>query len=128
MKVVLDTNVLVSGILFTGPPHQILLAWSDGRFELVFSADIHEEYRRVVSELQRQFPRVDFEAALDLVLVNAHADIFSFGLLLYELLTGHSTASRGPTRLLPCCATPSRRSWPARPGSRLAPCQRYSGC
>ncbi len=26
MKVVLDTNVLVSGILFTGPPHQILLA------------------------------------------------------------------------------------------------------
>jgi putative PIN family toxin of toxin-antitoxin system len=73
MKVVLGTNVLVSGILFSGPPHQILLAWSEGRFELVFSSDIHEEYRRVASELQHQFPRVDLEAALDLVLVNAHA-------------------------------------------------------
>ena len=73
MKVVLDTNVLVSGILFTGPPHQILLAWSEGRFELVFTSDIHEEYRRVAAELQQQFPRVDLAAALDLVLVNAHA-------------------------------------------------------
>jgi putative PIN family toxin of toxin-antitoxin system len=73
VKVVLDTNVLVSGILFTGPPHEILLAWGDGRFELVFTADIHEEYRRVAAELQRQFPRVDLTAALDLVLVNAHA-------------------------------------------------------
>ena len=73
MKVVLDTNVLVSGILFTGPPHQILLAWGEGRFELVFTSDIHEEYRRVAAELQQQFPRVDLAAALDLVLVNAHA-------------------------------------------------------
>ena len=56
MKVVLDTNVLVSGILFTGPPHQILPAWSEGRFELVFTADIHEEYRRVAAELPQQFP------------------------------------------------------------------------
>ena len=73
MKVVLDTNVLVSGILFTGPPHHILLAWSAGRFEVVFTSDIHEEYRRVAAELQQQFPRVDLAAALDLVLVNAHA-------------------------------------------------------
>jgi len=73
VKVVLDTSVLVSGILFTGPPHQILLAWSEGRFELVFTSDIHEEYRRVAAELQQQFPRVDLAAALDLVLVNAHA-------------------------------------------------------
>ena len=29
---------------------------------------------------------------------------------------GCSTASRGPTRSPPCCATPSRRSWPARSG------------
>jgi predicted nucleic acid-binding protein len=47
VKVALDTNVLVSGILFTGPPHEILLAWADGRFELVFASDTHEEYRRV---------------------------------------------------------------------------------
>lgn len=73
MNVVLDTNVLVSGILFTGPPHQILLAWSEGRFELVLSADIHDEYRRVARELQRQYPAVDIGAVLDVVLLNATA-------------------------------------------------------
>jgi len=73
VKVVLDTNVLVSGILFTGPPHQILLAWSEGRFELVFTSAIHDEYRRVGAELQHQFPRLDMAAALDLILVNAQA-------------------------------------------------------
>lgn len=73
MRVVLDTNVLVSGILFTGPLHRVLLAWSEGRFELVFTSDIHEEYRRVAAELQQQFPRIDLAVALDLVLVNAHA-------------------------------------------------------
>ena len=31
MKIVLDTNVLVSGMLFAGPPHEILRAWSDRR-------------------------------------------------------------------------------------------------
>ena len=42
MKVVLDTNVLVSGILFTGPPHQILLtcAVASGAGTIV-SGDTH---------------------------------------------------------------------------------------
>jgi AbrB family looped-hinge helix DNA binding protein len=30
VKVVLDTNVFVSGIFFTGPPYQILKAWRNG--------------------------------------------------------------------------------------------------
>lgn len=34
MKVVLDTNVLVSGIFFSGPPAVILRAWSQGKFRL----------------------------------------------------------------------------------------------
>jgi hypothetical protein len=71
VKVVLDTNVLVSGILFTGPPHQILSAWSDGRFELVFTRIYTKN--TVVLLQNSQFPRVDLAAALDLVLVNAHA-------------------------------------------------------
>lgn len=29
MKIVLDTNVLVSGIFFSGPPYQILKAWQE---------------------------------------------------------------------------------------------------
>ena len=37
MRIVLDTNVLISGIFFTGTPHRILQAWAAGEFELVVS-------------------------------------------------------------------------------------------
>ena len=47
MKVVLDTNVFVSGVFFCGPPYDILSAWRGGRLQLVVSAEILEEYRRV---------------------------------------------------------------------------------
>jgi putative PIN family toxin of toxin-antitoxin system len=44
MKVVLDTNVFISGIFFSGPPYQILKAWRDGKIQLVLSESILEEY------------------------------------------------------------------------------------
>jgi predicted nucleic acid-binding protein len=31
MRIVLDTNVFISGIFFSGPPYQILKSWRDGR-------------------------------------------------------------------------------------------------
>jgi len=37
MRIVLDTNVFVSGIFFSGPPYQILKAWRDGRVQLLVS-------------------------------------------------------------------------------------------
>lgn len=37
LKVVMDTNVFVSGVFFNGPPYQILKAWQEGEFELVVS-------------------------------------------------------------------------------------------
>jgi predicted nucleic acid-binding protein len=51
MRVVLDTNVLVSGIFFTGPPATILAAWASRRFELVASVEVLAEYRRVGARL-----------------------------------------------------------------------------
>ena len=42
MKVVLDTNVLVSGLLFTGPPAEILKAWARRWFTLAVSPEIQE--------------------------------------------------------------------------------------
>jgi len=35
MRIVLDTNVFVSGIFFSGPPDQILKAWRDGKVQLL---------------------------------------------------------------------------------------------
>jgi predicted nucleic acid-binding protein len=39
MRVVLDTNVLVSGIFWRGGPHQILEAWAEGEIEVLCSSD-----------------------------------------------------------------------------------------
>jgi predicted nucleic acid-binding protein len=47
LKVVMDTNVFVSGVFFGGPPYQILKAWQSGVFELVVSQEILDEYQRV---------------------------------------------------------------------------------
>ena len=67
MKVVLDTNVLISGIFFSGAPARILAAWADGRFELVASVEILTEYRRVAERFQKEFSSIDINAILDLV-------------------------------------------------------------
>ena len=71
MKVVLDTNVFVSGVFFSGPPHQILQAWRGGKVQLVISPEIFDEYSRVGEELGEQFPAVDLRPVLELVTINA---------------------------------------------------------
>lgn len=70
MKVVLDTNVFVSGVFFGGTPGRVLEAWRDGRAEVVLSRDIIEEYVRVGEELAGRFPDVDLGPALELLAVS----------------------------------------------------------
>ena len=73
MKVVLDTNVLVSGLLFGGVPGRILAAWSAGAIRLVISPPILEEYRRVGLELSKgREPLVSMLEAL-LAMLTVHA-------------------------------------------------------
>ena len=69
MRIVLDTNVFVSGIFFTGPPHQILEAWRDGKVQLLVSPSILEEYHRVAIELTSHFQHIDLKPFLDLLTV-----------------------------------------------------------
>ncbi len=71
MKIVLDTNVFISGIFFSGPPHRILKAWRDGLFQIVLTRKILEEYERVGSVLEQQFSAIDLTPMLDLVAINA---------------------------------------------------------
>ena len=71
MKVVLDTNVLVSGVFFSGPPRQILEAWRDGRVQLVASLEILEEYRRVGERLSAEFEGASLEPFFTLLATNA---------------------------------------------------------
>ena len=45
MRVVLDTNVFVSGGFFSGPPFEILCSWRDGHRQRVVSAEILKEVK-----------------------------------------------------------------------------------
>lgn len=63
-KAVLDTNVLVSGIFFGGIPGAILDAWADGRFELLLSPSIFDEYSRTCDRLGARHPGLEYRAVL----------------------------------------------------------------
>ena len=56
MKVVLDTNVLVSGIFWHGPASRILELWAKDKLEVVVSPEILTEYQRLLAELERARP------------------------------------------------------------------------
>ena len=52
MRLVLDTNVLVSGLLFPGgPPSRLVKAWRAGAFDLVISDFVLEELARTWGHL-----------------------------------------------------------------------------
>lgn len=52
MRLVLDTNVLVSGLLFPGgPPSRLVKAWRSGAFDLVISDFVIDELTRTWAHL-----------------------------------------------------------------------------
>lgn len=71
MRVVLDTNVLISGAFFSGPPLQILRSCLEDEYQLALSPEILTEYRRVGEEFSRTRPNPDFEKLLALLLARA---------------------------------------------------------
>ena len=71
MRVVVDTNVLVSGVFFSGIPRRILEAWRDRRIVIVASLEILEEYRRVGERVGAQFEGVSLEPFFTLLATNA---------------------------------------------------------
>ena len=59
MRLVLDTNVLVSGLLFPGgPPSRLVAAWRSGAFDLVMSDFLIDELVRTWHHLA---PRLKFK-------------------------------------------------------------------
>jgi len=71
VRVVLDTNVFVSGVFFAGMPGRILDAWGEDRVSLVISPPILDEYYRVGARLSEQHPGVDLNPVLALLAVEA---------------------------------------------------------
>lgn len=77
MKVVLDTNLLVSGIFWGGTPLQVLERWRLGKIHVLATESILEEYLRVIENISVKVRRPDLFLAwsallpmrLDLILV-----------------------------------------------------------
>ena len=71
MKIVVDTNVFISGVFFAGLPYEVLDAWRCGGVRLMISRPIFDEYARVADKLVRQFPNVVFQPWLELLATEA---------------------------------------------------------
>ncbi len=62
MRVVLDTNVLVSGIFSRGVPSRIVQSWLNNRFTVFATTTILDEYLRVIEHLkQSKSPQLDHD-------------------------------------------------------------------
>ena len=71
MKVVLDTNVLVSGMLWKGNPEKILHAWKAGKFELITFLATLAELQRVLRYPRIAMPEDMIKEWIDLLLENS---------------------------------------------------------
>jgi len=71
LRVVADTNVLISGLFFGGWPYRVLESWRDGLVDIVVSGAILEEYWVVAHRLGREFPGVEAGPFLDLLSTRA---------------------------------------------------------
>jgi putative PIN family toxin of toxin-antitoxin system len=71
VRVVLDTNVLISGIFFSGPPAAILKAWRNGDVQFVLSPGIIDEYTRVAKIVAVGFPGIEINSILTLIITHS---------------------------------------------------------
>ena len=71
MRIVLDTNVLISGIFFSGRSFEILKAWRDDKVRLVLSPEILDEYYRTSNLLKERFTSIDVEPILNMIAINS---------------------------------------------------------
>jgi len=70
-KAVIDTNVFVSGIFFSGPPSRILRAWVGEEIKIAVSEEIIKEYRRVINVFSDRLRNVDIDSIFELLMIEA---------------------------------------------------------
>jgi len=68
MKIVLDTNLLVSGIFWGGTPLKILDLWKKKKVELLASDATLNEYLSIILKVAKKMDRVDLFRSWSLVL------------------------------------------------------------
>jgi putative PIN family toxin of toxin-antitoxin system len=71
-KVVIDTNVMISGLGWSGAADRVLTLLEDGEFEFYFSLPILQEYLKVLQYEKFQFSVDDHKKILGLVVMSGH--------------------------------------------------------
>lgn len=61
MRVVIDTNIVISGIFWKGPPHEILEMWLRGEISILVTTSILSEYTDTLKNITGRSGQDTFE-------------------------------------------------------------------
>ncbi len=64
MKIVVDTNILISGMLWSGPPFRIMNMGGSGKISIGISRAIYTEFRRVLTypQIEKRLRTIELTA------------------------------------------------------------------
>ena len=99
MRLVLDTNVLVSGLLFPGgPPSRLVAAWRSGAFDLVVSDFLIDELVRTWHHLAPRLKHkpADLDDFLDILRLRSEMLQIDADMLSQASATGIRDPNDGP--------------------------------
>ena len=71
MRVVLDTNVFISGIFWIGTPNKIITYWKEGRFTLISSLGTVVELARILKDFKIKLPEDVIKEWVDIIIKNS---------------------------------------------------------
>lgn len=74
MRAVLDTNVLISGVIATGVPHEVLVRGFRGEYQLVVSVETLAEFRETLAKYPDRFGLDDDEIQREVETVRYFAE------------------------------------------------------
>ena len=71
MKIVLDTNVFISGIFWKGASNKVIFNWKEGKFTLVTSLEAISEIIKVLKDFKIKLPDDMIREWVDLIVRNS---------------------------------------------------------
>lgn len=74
MRAVLDTNVLISGVIATGVPHDLLVAGFNHEYQIVVSVDTLTEFRETLLKYPDRFQMDEAEVQAEVETVRYFAE------------------------------------------------------
>jgi putative PIN family toxin of toxin-antitoxin system len=67
MRIVIDTNVVISGIFWKGNPNRILRAWFKDKFDVLISPGILIEYEKVIKRMESGLSAEEIQKWIEII-------------------------------------------------------------